>query len=60
MAMCSMCHTVTLSNAHAPGKGWQCVCGEINCAHYLKCAKCDASRYQLEKAGTIKDGKVTK
>lgn len=54
--MCSMCPTVTFSNSHAPGKGWQCECREVNCSHMLRCPKCGANRYQLEKAGRLKNG----
>jgi hypothetical protein len=57
MAMCSMCPTVALTDVHAPRKGWQCVCGEVNCAHYLNCSKCQQSRYRLETDKRLKNGR---
>lgn len=57
--MCSMCPTVTLSATHAPRKGWQCVCGEVNCAHYLRCSECRRNRYELEKTGKVVNGRRT-
>lgn len=58
--MCTMCPSIRFSDNHAPGFGWQCVCGEINCTHMLQCSACDANRYQLEKAGRLKDGRIVK
>lgn len=58
MPLCSMCPSVALSDKRKPRHGWQCVCvREINCSHYLRCPACGANRYQLEKAGRLKNGR---
>jgi hypothetical protein len=59
MALCSMCPTLSLTSIHAPGHGWQCVCGEINCSHYLACSVCIGNRYEMELKGWISNGHLT-
>jgi hypothetical protein len=54
-----MCPAVTLTNEHGPGKGWQCVCREVNCSHFLRCPVCKRSRYVDEKLGRIANGRPT-
>lgn len=58
--LCSMCPSITFSDTRAPGKGWQCPCGTVHCAHTLRCEHCQASRYWLEKAGKLSKGRPTK
>lgn len=57
--LCSACHSIRLSNSHEQGFGWQCVCGEINCADYLRCPHCQQNRYEAEKKGWIDNGHLT-
>lgn len=57
MALCSMCPGIQISGTRAPGHGWVCVCGEANCTHYLNCAACRQSRYQLEQDGRVQHGR---
>jgi hypothetical protein len=50
--------SITFSDQKAPGKGWQCVCREVNCSHASACSQCGTARYALEKAGQLINGRI--